>query len=229
MQTELVVFDIAGTTVTDNNSVNDAFRGAFEKCGYPVALADVNYIMGYRKMDAIKILLQRFYPEQLNNDKLIEDIHNRFIEDMQTYYRDTTDLRALPYAEEMFHLLHANQIKVALDTGFTKNITDIIMDRLGWMQNGIVDCVISSDEVPEGRPQPYMIQAMMKQLNIADVKNVVKVGDTEVDINEGRNSGCGLVISVTTGSYTKEELEQFSPDHIIASLQELPAILNVTA
>jgi hydroxymethylpyrimidine pyrophosphatase-like HAD family hydrolase len=46
MQTKLVVFDIAGTTVTDNDNVNDAFRGAFEKAGYPVALAAVNHVMG---------------------------------------------------------------------------------------------------------------------------------------------------------------------------------------
>ena len=72
MQTELVVFDIAGTTVTDNDNVNDAFRGAFDKEGYPVAPVDINHVMGYRKMEAIRILLERFYPEQLNNVELIQ-------------------------------------------------------------------------------------------------------------------------------------------------------------
>jgi len=36
-------------------------------------------------------------------------------------------------------------------------------------------------------------------------------------------------VSVTTGSYSREQLEQFSPDYIIGSLAELPAILNLTA
>ena len=229
MKFELVVFDIAGTTVTDNDNVNDAFRGAFEIEGYPVALADVNHIMGYRKMEAIRILLERFYPAQLNNEELIQDIHNRFVEDMEAYYLQTPDLNALPYAEEIFRQLHSNDIKVALDTGFTKIITDTIIRRLGWDKNGLVDFIISSDEVSQGRPYPYMIQSIMEQLNIADANRVVKVGDTEVDIAEGRNAGCGLVISVTTGSYSREELEKFSPDHIIGSLQELPAILNFMA
>ena len=229
MKIELVVFDIAGTTVTDNDNVNDAFRGAFEIEGYPVALADVNHIMGYRKMEAIRILLERFYPAQLNNEELIQDIHNRFVEDMEAYYLQTPDLNALPYAEEIFRQLHSNDIKVALDTGFTKIITDTIIRRLGWDKNGLVDFIISSDEVSQGRPYPYMIQSIMEQLNIADANRVVKVGDTEVDIAEGRNAGCGLVISVTTGSYSREELEKFSPDQIIGSLQELPAILNFMA
>lgn len=226
---KLVVFDIAGTTVTDNNNVNDAFRGALEKAGYPVSPSEVNYIMGYRKIEAIKILLERFYPEQLSNEKLVTEIHDQFTEDMRNYYVTTDELHPLPFAEEIFEILHSNNIKIGLDTGFTKIITDTIMDRLGWEKGGLVDVVLSSDEVPMGRPHPYMIQHMMKRLGIADSKQVVKVGDTEVDIAEGRNAGCGLVVSVTTGSYSKEELEQYAPDHIIGSLEELPALLNLQA
>ena len=226
---QLVVFDIAGTTVTDNDSVNDAFSGAFEKAGYPVVPAEINFIMGYRKIEAIKILFEKFYPDQLTNEALILQIHDQFTEDMRAYYLQTKDLYPLPFAEEIFELLHANNIKIGLDTGFTKIITDTIMERLGWVKNGLVDFVISSDEVPQGRPYPFMIQSIMDQLNISDVKQVVKVGDTEVDIAEGRNAGCGLVVSVTTGSYSRETLEKFSPDHIIDSLEALPAILNLPA
>ena len=227
MQTALVVFDIAGTTVTDNDSVNDAFRGAFENSGYPVALADVNHVMGYRKIEAIRILLQKFHPTQVDNETLVQDIHNRFTADMQAYYLHTPDLHPLPYTTEIFELLHFNNIKVALDTGFTKAITNTIIQRLGWVQDGLVDVVISSDEVPQGRPHAFMIRAIMEQLNIADSSTVVKVGDTAVDIEEGRNAGCGLVIAVTTGAYGKEELEKYAPDHIIASLKELTALLNL--
>jgi phosphonatase-like hydrolase len=226
---QLVVFDIAGTTVTDNDSVNDAFSGAFEKSGYPVVPAAINFIMGYRKIEAIKILLEKFYPHQLTNEALIQQIHNQFTADMRAYYLHTQDLHPLPFAEELFHLLHANNIKIGLDTGFTRIITDTIMERLGWDKNGLIDVVISSDEVPQGRPYPYMIQSIMDQLNISDAKLVVKVGDTEVDIAEGRNTGCGLVVSVTTGSYSRAELEKFSPDCIIESLEELPSILNLPA
>ena len=225
---EMVVFDIAGTTVTDNNNVNDAFRGALEKSGYPVAADEVNYIMGYRKIEAIKILLERFYPAELQNEAMVEKIHEQFITDMLAYYDETPDLHPLPFAEDTFRLLHANNIKIGLDTGFTKSITAAIMNRLGWIESGLVDCVISSDEVPHGRPHLFMINSMMQQLNISSAAHIVKVGDTEVDIAEGRNAGCGLVVSVTTGSYTRDELASFSPDYIISSLQELPALLNLT-
>lgn len=229
MKIELVVFDIAGTTVADNGNVNQAFRGSLEKAGYPVPEAAVNHVMGYRKIEAIKILLKQFYPGKESDDLLVDNIHQQFTEDMQAHYQHTPGLHALPYATEMFKLLHANNIKVALDTGFTKIITGTIIDRLGWSKDGLVDAVISSDEVPEGRPHPFMIQALMNQLQVTDAKQVVKIGDTEVDIAEGRNAGCGLVIAVTSGAYQRDELALHSPDHLIDQLSELPAILNLQA
>ena len=229
MKIDLVVFDIAGTTVSDKGNINDAFREAMNKSGYPVTVESVNHVMGYRKKEAIQILLAKFHPSQAGDKSLVEDIHDQFTQDMVTYYQSTPDLSALPYAEDLFKLLHVNNIKVALDTGFTKAITDTIMERLGWHNSGLVDCIVSSDEVAAGRPHAYMIQKIMNELQLTQSQQVVKVGDTEVDIAEGRTAGCGLVIAVTTGAYSREELETFSPDHIIEGLIELPAILKIGA
>jgi Predicted phosphatases len=66
---------------------------------------------------------------------------------------------------------------------------------------------------------------LMKRFNITDAVTVVKVGDTEVDVLEGRNTGCGLVVAVTTGAYTREMLENYHPDKIIDSLHELPSLI----
>lgn len=99
------------------------------------------------------------------------------------------------------------------------------MERLQWLQQGLVDDYIASDEVEEGRPGPYMIQTLMKRAGLNDPKQVIKIGDTEVDVNEGRNADCALVIAVTTGAFSKEQLEPYSPDYIIDDLSELPALI----
>ena len=224
---KLVVFDIAGTTVLDKGNVAIAFMDAFKKYGLSVPEAEVNKVMGFRKIDAITSLLNAFYASHTGNRKeLAENIHSAFTDNMIDYYTTTKDLQPLPHAEEIFSLLKSRNIRVALDTGFTKVITNTILKRLNWDKDK-VDFVISSDEVPEGRPSPYMIHGIMQTLGIPDVSDVAKVGDTEVDVAEGRNAGCGLVISVTTGAYTREQLEQYKPDAIIDSLNELPALLQL--
>lgn len=223
----LVVFDIAGTTVSDAGNINDCFREAFAEAGIEVERAEVDAVMGYRKIDAVRIIVEKYgKQEDAEDERLIDRIHTRFTEMMVTFYQETETLVPLPYAEKIFQWLQEKQIKVALNTGFTRTITDAVLKRLGWNNHPNINKVICSDEVAEGRPAAYMIQYLMNELQVGDAKQVVKVGDTEVDIKEGRNADCGLVIAVTTGAYTRAQLELYKPDYIIDSLDQLPTILN---
>ncbi|MDE3254139.1 MAG: HAD hydrolase-like protein [Bacteroidota bacterium] len=226
MNTSLVVFDIAGTTVSDSGNINQSFREAFASEGLSVSEYDVNTVMGYRKIEAISIIVDKYSPGAMEKDPdLVNRMHNRFNRDMVLFYQKDRSLKPLPYAEETFALLQQHGIKVALNTGFTREITDAILERLGWKNNPLINAVVCSDEVPEGRPNAYMIQSIMKQLGITDMSSVVKVGDTEVDVLEGQHAGCGLVVAVTTGAYTREQLASYKPDFIIDSLRELPALI----
>jgi phosphoglycolate phosphatase-like HAD superfamily hydrolase len=104
-------------------------------------------------------------------------------------------------------------------------IVDAIVDRMGWMDNGLINASIASDEVEMGRPYPLMINTLMNDLGISSAAEVIKTGDTMVDIQEGRMAGCGLVIGITTGAYTYDELAEYAPDHIINNLLDLKQLL----
>jgi phosphonatase-like hydrolase len=224
---QLVVFDIAGTTVRDNGHVADAFISAFRDFGFEMPYAEVQKVMGFRKIDAIAMLLGKFAPENKDDEILIDRIHTRFIDTMIDFYHNDEDLGPFPHAEEVFAALHRKGIRIALNTGFTRSITDTVLHRLRWdNRHPYIDKVICSDEVNHGRPSPDMIEALMAELGIASPDRVLKVGDTEVDIEEGRNATCGIVVSVTTGAYTREQLEAFRPDYIIDDLRELLPIIE---
>lgn len=218
----LVVFDMAGTTVRDKGNVAESFIQALAQHHINVPVEEVNKVMGWRKKEAIKILLQKFHTV---DETLIETIHEQFTQNMIDFYKNDEDLKALPFAEDVFTTLRNQNMKVTLNTGFTKTITDVLLEKLKWQNGNLVDDVIASDEVEEGRPHPFMIQELMKRHGIENASSVVKVGDTEVDILEGRNAGCGLVVAVTTGAYTRAALEEYHPDKIIDSLHELPSLI----
>jgi phosphonatase-like hydrolase len=224
---QLVVFDIAGTTVCDNGNVADSFITAFRDYGFTMPGAEVKKVMGFRKMDAIALLLEKFAPEYKNDSELIDRIHTHFIDKMIEFYMGDQTLSPLPHAEAVFYALKQQGIKIALNTGFTRSITDTILHRLRWDDRSpLIDQVICSDEVALGRPHPDMIKVLMQDLDIVSPEQVVKVGDTEVDVEEGRNAGCGIVVGVTTGSYTREQLLPYRPDFIIDDLQELLPIVK---
>ena len=227
---ELVVFDIAGTTVRDNGNVVQAFIAAFHEFGFTMPAAEVKKVMGFRKIDAIAVLLEKFAPGHKSDELLIDRIHTRFIDTMIAYYRDDSALAPMPHAEELFACLQERGVRVALNTGFTRSITDTILHRLRWDDRSeLIDKTICSDEVPHGRPHPDMIKSLIGDLGIASADRVLKIGDTEVDVKEGRNAACRTVVSVTTGAYTREQLEGYHPDFIIDDLNELLPIIEMAS
>lgn len=224
MAIKLVVFDMAGTTVKDDHYVALAFQQAMDNFGYTLDLKLINPIMGYKKPVAIDMMLQKYEADKEKiTPRLITDIHDVFVKNMLNFYRNA-EISALPHVEDTFAALRDMGIKIGLDTGFSKNIADLIFERLNWKNK--VDFMVASDEVPQGRPYPYMINKMMAALNLTDAGEVAKVGDTEVDINEGKNAGCRYIIGVTTGSFTREELAVYQPTHIIDDIAEVLTIIN---
>lgn len=76
---ELIVFDIAGTTVEDKGEIATAFQSALQAFGYSVPVTKINPLMGYKKTEAIRRLLDEY---ESRHGKITEEyilqIHERF-------------------------------------------------------------------------------------------------------------------------------------------------------
>ncbi|HAS45241.1 MAG TPA: phosphonatase-like hydrolase [Microscillaceae bacterium] len=228
MAIKLVVFDMAGTTVNDADNVHQALQNALQKAGYTATRDEVNAFMGYAKPIAIQYLLQHkgAAADQVANQTYIEQIHQDFVKEMVDFYRYNQHVCEQPLVRETFRELRKRGIKVAIDTGFSREIADVIMERLGWKQDAIFDYSVTSDEVPKGRPHPDMILKAMEQVGIQNADEVAKVGDTISDMEQGKAAKCKFVIGVTTGAYTKEELAPYQPTHLVDCLFQVIEIID---
>jgi phosphonatase-like hydrolase len=219
---ELVVFDLAGTTVYDRDAVNGSFRAALAAAGIAADPARVNAVMGLPKPEAIRALVAGTPLADR-----VGAIHDDFVARMIRYYESEPDVREIPGTSRTFARLSAAGIKVGVNTGFSRAITDVVLDRMGWRAAGQIDASVASDEVPRGRPHPDMIRHLMAALGVADPGRVVKVGDTPVDLQEGTNAGCGWVIGVTEGTHTREQLLPHPHTHLIGTVAELQDLLGL--
>ena len=227
MSIKLVVFDIAGTTVKDDHDVSKAFQAALKKSHYEVPIELIDPLMGYEKTLAIKQILRLHeHNDAKITSELVSKIHTEFVKQMISHYEVAKGIEPLPNVEETFAKLHEQGVRVGINTGFSRDIADTIVTRLQWIEKGLIDYVVGSDEVDLGRPYPFMIQKMMLEADIERPKEVAKVGDTEVDIREGQNAGCRYVIGVTTGTFTREELEPYNPTHIIDDIAQVLEIIK---
>jgi phosphonatase-like hydrolase len=224
---DLVVFDMAGTTVNDEDSVNRCLRDALAAAGLVVEAAEVNRVMGLSKPRAIAMLVERLGRRNELADRL-EEIHRDFVQRSLAFYRNDPSVREISGATRVFERLQRAGVRVALNTGFDRSITGAILDRLGWRGNSLIDATVSSDEVGRGRPHPDMIFELMRRLRVDDPKRVAKVGDTPADLEEGHTAGCGLVIGVTKGTHRRDELERYPHTHLIDTVADIPDVLGLT-
>jgi phosphonatase-like hydrolase len=222
---QLVVFDLAGTTVNDEgNVVLRNFVLTARQYKLPDDPDELNALMGMNKREAFETLALRRYPSDLATaDELATSALTTFVEQMRSEYE--RHLTPVAGAEETFAFLRARGIKIATDTGFDSTIGSLIMERLRW-PGRLIDYAVYSTDVRRGRPAPYMIFRAMERLDVADVRQVMKVGDSPVDLEEGQNAGCGEIIGVLSGAHTAATLSQYPHTHLLQSVAEVPALFS---
>lgn len=220
MKPELVMFDLAGTTVDDNVEgvplVTVAMRDAFLKHGYNIEPETVNKYRGLEKKDAVRCIATH-----TSSAIDVEDVFKDFKYFLNLHLSSIKN--EIPGTSDVFRKLKASGVKVAVGSGFPHSVVESIVATLRW--NKLVDCICSAEKAGHGRPHPAMIHTAMKCFNIADPRNVVKVGDTRADVEEGKNAGCWTV-AVLTGTQSIEYVKESNPDFIINSVSDFPDLLS---
>jgi beta-phosphoglucomutase-like phosphatase (HAD superfamily) len=174
------MFDMAGTTVRDNNEVLHCFAKACRKEGIMASEKRLNALMGVSKLEVFQLLWREQLGEKIADDTIAEKSKHSFHafrHILEDYYH-AQPVQPTTGALETFDWLQSHDIKIALNTGFYRGVTDIILNKLGWMAGldanyiggigSIINFSITSDEVPQGRPTPYMIQKAMSVFGISD-------------------------------------------------------------
>ncbi|NET77544.1 HAD family hydrolase [Okeania hirsuta] len=230
---KLVVFDMAGTTVKDQNEVQNCFLEAAASTGLEAEVDRVNSMMGWSK----KLVFETLWQAQIGQEHpdypaKVETSFTKFKEILENHYK-TQLLEPTKGCLEIFTWLRSQNIKIALTTGFYREVTNIILHRLEWDKKlnsdyigdkkSIIQASITPTEIynNEGRPTPYMIQKAMYKLGIKDSQTVIKIGDTPSDLEAGINANCLYTFGVTNGTHTKEQLAQYRNDGLLNSLLEL--------
>lgn len=218
----LVVFDMAGTTIEDAGQVPEAFTAVLLGHGIAITASELNALRGASKRDAIRHFVAMQSPADV--ERRTDAIFNAFREHLCGLFR-AGGVKPVDGAAATFAWLRGHGAKVALNTGFDRTITDLILAAVGWQS--ALDAVVCGDDVAQGRPAPDLIFKAMAKTAVADARRVMAVGDTVLDLRAGRNAGAGWVVGVLSGAHRRAQLEAEPHDHLIASVAELPALFGV--
>lgn len=220
---ELIACDMAGTTIDEHADVYRALENAVRDFGVEVKEEDLQQWMGAEKKEAIKALIELGGGSA--SDEQVQAQFVRFRELLLGYYQENPPV-ALPGVVEALQHLAASGTKIALTTGFSRDVADIILDGLGWKvgPGELLDAVVAGDETAAGRPSPYMIHRAMELTGVRDVAKVVAAGDTANDLLAAHHAGVHG-IGVLTGKLGREDLERYPHAAILESVAGLPGYL----
>ena len=208
---QLVVLDMAGTTVSDTFSVHDSMINAFQDHKLIIDRKLASNVLAVPKPVGINTILVNHF--QIIDELLIEKIHNSFKFHMNSYYRDNEAVSETKNTGKFFTYLKERNIKIVLDTGFSKETAELIIERLNW--KALIDGFVCSDDVSIGRPKPDMIFIAMEMVGVSEINKVIKVGDTPNDMLQGKNAKCKWTIGVNSGAFSSEELIKSGADYIV--------------
>lgn len=214
---ELVVLDMAGTTVTDDGVVERAFQRAAERTGvadrlpWPEALGYVRETMGQSKIDVFTHLAGGDVAAAERATAAFEDAYAELI----------LEGAAAPIAgaEELLQELRDAGVAVALTTGFAPVTRDAILDALGWRD--LVGIALSPADAGRGRPAPDLVLTAALRAEVSAMSAVAVVGDTASDVLSGLRAGAGLVVGVLSGAHDRDRLSAAGAHAVIEDVTAL--------
>lgn len=201
-----VMLDWAGTTV-DHGSIAPilALQTLFAKHAITLSMEDARRDMGLLKRDHIQAILA------LPN--ISSEWHRHF--------------GKKPGTEEVSRLFDEfGPLQMAIITQHSQLIEGVVDVVRNWQNRGILigsstgytremlvpvlaqaaaggyrpDASVCPDEVGAGRPAPWMLARNAQLLNVYPPSSCVKIGDTILDIEEGRNAGMWTIGLTRTGN-----------------------------
>lgn len=254
-QITCVIMDWAGTAVdfgcfaplnafikvfSEEKGIDITYRQARE----PMGLLKIDHIRAILGMPEMNAAFEACYHRPWNA-KDVDEMYQSFEKHLFSSLEDFTT--PIPDVIETLNQLREQGIRIGSTTGYTQAMMDIVRPAAA-SKGYTVDNLVTPDDVPAGRPAPYMIYRNMIDLAIPSVEQVVKVGDTLADIREGRNAkvwSIGIITGSNEMGLTEEEDRLLPPaekaalkeavrtrmldagaHYVLDSIRELPACIR---
>ncbi len=225
-----VIFDWAGTAVDYGCFAPVAtFINVFRGKGVDITEEEVRKPMGLPKIDHIKALcsMDRIVSawQKVHGTKPAENDINALYDNFESLLFSILPSYAtpIPGVVELVAGLRKRGIAIGSTTGYTKQMITIVSQeakKYGY----VPDCIVTPNDVPAGRPYPFMCFMNAARLGVYPFKSIVKVGDTISDIQEGVNAGIWSVGIIKGGSelgLKNEQVLKMNPSELLHKMNNV--------
>ncbi len=214
---QLVIFDIAGTSVRDDGFVERAFLSVSQHHQLGLNAAWIKPRMGVHKLAVMHEALEH---SSTTKDTTPEQLAAEFEQAIDREVQ-SGNAPAMPGFLELFNDLRNAGVKVAFTTGFSRTTAETVLKGAGIRY----DTLVASDEVTIGRPAPDIVLEAMRRAGVEETSRIAVIGDTPNDLGSAMNAAAALAIGVGHGTHRLEDLADHPHTHLAANMIALRDIL----
>ena len=208
-----ICFDLDGTLIDSKTTILKSTKAALKELNIEASLPEDKFIprIGMHFIDIF---------HEFNID--VPDF-NKFISIYKSLYFNFID-DSIPFPGAAVVLKHFSKkgIKTSLLTTKAQDQADKIIDHFSLREN--LSYIMGRRSGVAHKPSAEPLLIICDELGIEPTETLM-VGDTELDINCGKNAGA-LTCGVTYGYRTEENLKECNPDFLISDISELKDLLS---
>ena len=210
------MLDWAGTAV-DHGSVAPvlALQTLFAQHGIALSVEDARRDMGLLKRDHIRTILalpdlRSKWSAIAGREPAEADVLSLFAEFGPLQMKIVAQhSQLIPGVAEIVKNWQSRGIRIGSTTGYTRAMLEPVMAQAAE-QGYRPDASVCPDEVSAGRPAPWMLMKNAQLLDVYPPSVCVKIGDTVVDMEEGKNAGMWTIGLTRTGNLIGLDEEQWA-------------------
>jgi len=213
MKIDLVVFDLDGTLVSSHETIYKATLHALKEINISAVMPE----------DKFYNMIGLHFEDIFREFGFAVPDFEKFLTIYKSIYFDYID-SSVVYSgvEEAISKLKDQKIKVSLLTTKGQDQAELILKHFSLFDK--FDYVMGRRPGLAHKPSPEPLQKICADLK-TNILNTLIVGDSEMDIQCGKNAG-SKTCAVTYGYRTKSELQKSSPDFLIDKILDVEYIVN---
>ncbi|SKC05439.1 phosphoglycolate phosphatase [Lachnospiraceae bacterium] len=213
------LFDMDGTITDSLESIAHSCNTVLKEFGYPeIELERYKTLVGDGAETLIRRALKSF---DVSDEDQIRKVYKRYLEvfeDGCLYH--VTPCRGVP---ELIEKMKAKGMKIAVCSNKPHAKTVKVADAV--YPKGTFDMVIGQkDDIPK-KPAPDMALMAAKEFGV-EPSECMYLGDTNTDMKTGIAAGM-FTIGVLWGFRDRAELEEFHPNAIVSTAEEVEKFLDM--
>lgn len=214
---KLAIFDLDGTLLNTIADLAQSTNQALELCHYPThPIEAYRFFVG----NGINKLFERALPEDARNEENILRIRQHFI----PYYDEHNADLSLPYPgiSDLLVKLQERNIGIAVASNKYQRATHKLVSH--YFPTIQFAAIFGQREQIPIKPHPQIVQEILAQTGFTK-EETIYIGDSGVDMQTANNAQVES-IGVTWGFRPLSELEQYHPNHIVSTAEEILAIIT---